>query len=180
MSKKVLIVDTCLACVWMKVPKMEVAGPDNDRWDYVRVNKKIESEIAKGTLLVLPLASIIETGNHITLIKKRDRMPFIDKFGKIIQQSIDGESPWIAFSSQKDLREGNHLSEVVDRWVSMNKKGKHSFGDVSILDVATTYRSAGFDVEILTADVLLKSYEKVDLSQLDIPDPPRRSRGKKH
>ena len=56
MSKKVLIVDTCLACVWMKVPEMEVAGPDNDRWDYDRVNAKIESEIADGTLLVLPLA----------------------------------------------------------------------------------------------------------------------------
>ena len=47
MSKKVLIVDTCLACVWMKVPEMEVAGPDNDRWDYDRVNAKIESEIAE-------------------------------------------------------------------------------------------------------------------------------------
>ena len=46
MSKKVLIVDTCLACVWMKVPEMEVAGPDNDRWDYDRVNAKIESESA--------------------------------------------------------------------------------------------------------------------------------------
>ncbi len=40
MNKKVLIVDTCLACVWMQVPGMETAGPDNDYWDNDRVNKK--------------------------------------------------------------------------------------------------------------------------------------------
>ena len=117
MSKKVLIVDTCLACVWMKVPEMEVAGPDNDRWDYDRVNAKIESEIAEGTLLVLPLASIIETGNHITQIKGRDRMSFVVEFGKKIQQSIDGDSPWAAFSSQNALWEGNHLRDVIGRWM---------------------------------------------------------------
>lgn len=174
MSKKVLIVDTCLACVWMKVPEMEVAGPDNDRWDYDCVNAKIESEIAEGTLLVLPLASIIETGNHITQIKGRDRMSFVVEFGKKIQQSIDGDSPWAAFSSQNALWEGNHLRDVIGRWMSMNETGKHSLGDVSILDVATAYRSAGFHVEILTADALLKSYEGVDLQQIDMPAPPRR------
>lgn len=76
MNKKVLIVDTCLACVWMQVPEMEVAGSSNDCWDYARVNKKIEAEVAAGALLVLPLASIVETGNHITQIKSKDRMPF--------------------------------------------------------------------------------------------------------
>lgn len=178
MSKKVLIVDTCLACVWMRVPEMEVAESDNDCWDYNRVNTKIEYEIAEGTLLVLPLASIIETGNHITHIKRRDRMPYVMDFGEKIQKSIDGDSPWAAFSSQNALWEGNHLRDVVGRWVSMNKTGKHSFGDVSILDVATAYRAAGFQVEILTADSLLKSYETVDLQQLDLPAPPRRRRNK--
>lgn len=174
MNKKVLIVDTCLACVWMKVPEMEVAGSNNDRWDFDRVNTKIESEIAEGTLLVLPLASIIETGNHITQIKGRDRMPFVMEFGDKIKRSIDGDSPWVAFSSQKALWEGYHLRDVVDRWMSMNETGKHSLGDVSILDVATAYMSAGFQVEILTADSLLKSYEGVNLAQLDMPARPRR------
>lgn len=164
MNKKVLIVDTCLACVWMQVPGMEVAGSDNDCWDYARVNKKIEAEVAAGALLVLPLASIVETGNHITQIKS-----------KKIRQSIDGETPWAAYCKQKSLWEEEHLKDVVARWVSMNTTaGKHSLGDVSILDVATAYRAAGFEVEILTADKLLKSYESVDLAHIDMPAPPRR------
>lgn len=87
MNKKVLIVDTCLACVWMQVPGMEVAGSDNDCWDYARVNKKIEAEVAAGALLVLPLASIVETGNHITQIKSKDRLPLcmisLKRYGKV-------------------------------------------------------------------------------------------------
>ena len=71
--------------------------------------------------------------------------------------------------------EEEHLKDVVARWVSMNTTaGKHSLGDVSILDVATAYRAAGFEVEILTADKLLKSYESVDLAHIDMPAPPRR------
>ena len=175
MNKKVLIVDTCLACVWMQVPGMETAGSDNDRWDYARVNKKIESEVAAGTLLVLPLASIIETGNHITQIKNTDRMPFVSVFAEKIRRSIDGDSPWVAYRKQKSLWEGEHLKKVVDRWEDMNKEyGKHSLGDVSILGVATAYRSIGFQVEILTADKLLKAYESVNLPEIEIPVPRRR------
>lgn len=175
MNKKVLIVDTCLACVWMQVPGMEVAGSDNDCWDYARVNKKIEAEVAAGALLVLPLASIVETGNHITQIKSKDRLPFVHDFAEKIRQSIDGETPWAAYCKQKSLWEEEHLKDVVARWVSMNTTaGKHSLGDVSILNVATAYRAAGFEVEILTADKLLKSYESVDLAHIDMPAPPRR------
>lgn len=175
MNKKVLIVDTCLACVWMQVPEMEVAGSDDDRWDYARVNKKIESEVAAGALLVLPLASIIETGNHITQIKNTDRMPFVSVFAEKIRRSIDGDSPWVAYSKHKTLWEDEHLKKVIDRWEAMNKEhGKHSLGDVSILGVATVYRSMGYDVEILTADKLLKAYESVDIDQMEMPKPRRK------
>ncbi len=174
MRKKVLVVDTCLACVWQKVPGMETAGSDENRWDFERVDEKINTEIEKGTLLVLPLASFIETGNHITQIKAQDRKPYVEKFGKMIVESIDGQSPWATYGSQNKLWEGGHLREVVNRWIEMNKIGKHSFGDVSILDVATAYRYADYDVEILTADELLKAYESVDLDVIDVPVQPRR------
>ena len=63
--RKVLIIDTSLLCVWLKVPGMEICGSDDDRWDFERVDQKIQEEIAKSTTLVLPLATIVETGNHI-------------------------------------------------------------------------------------------------------------------
>lgn len=176
MKKKVLIIDTCLACVWLRVPGMEVAGSDNDRWDYERVKEKLDFETQKGTLLVLPIASIIETGNHITQIKVRNRISYIQNLGDIIKRSIDGTTPWIAYSNQNKLWEGTHLKDVVDRWISLNKDhAKHSLGDVSILDVTTAYMEAGFDVEILTADELLKSYEQINLNN-DVPEPRRRSK----
>lgn len=175
MNKKVLIVDTCLACVWLKVPEMITAGPDDDCWDFERVNQKIKEETAQGTLLVLPLGTIIETGNHITQVKQGDRMPFVRDFAEKIKSSINGDAPWAAYSKQKALWEDRHLQELIDRWTTMNETaGRHSLGDVSILDVATAYRAAGFDVEILTADQLLKAYESVDLPMLDLPAPPRR------
>ncbi len=63
--QKVLIIDTSILCVYLKVPFMEECGPNNDKWDYNRVCEKINYEIAQKSLLVLPLAALIETGNHI-------------------------------------------------------------------------------------------------------------------
>lgn len=63
--RKVLIIDTSVLCVWLHVDGMESCGPDNDRWTYERVYKKIIEEQEKGTTFILPVATIIETGNHI-------------------------------------------------------------------------------------------------------------------
>ena len=92
----------------------------------------------------------------------------------MIVNAIQGKSPWLAFRSQSRLWDDAHIQEVVEKWKQINQTGEHAFGDVSILDVATTYRTAGFDVEILTSDLLLKSYESVDLTELNIPAPRRR------
>ena len=61
---KILIVDTSIMCVWLKVPGKEVAGKSNE-YTYDIVARHIEEERLKGTKLVLPIATIIETGNHI-------------------------------------------------------------------------------------------------------------------
>lgn len=44
---------------------MDDCGPDNDKWDYKRVDEKIKDEIKNRSTLVLPMAALIETGNHI-------------------------------------------------------------------------------------------------------------------
>jgi hypothetical protein len=61
--RKVLLIDTSLLCVWLKVPGKETAG--NNNWNFELVEQKIQTEINQGTILVLPLATVIETGNHI-------------------------------------------------------------------------------------------------------------------
>ena len=56
--KKVLVIDTSILCVWLQVPGKDNCGPNDDSWDYERVNQKIEQEIEDRAILVLPLASI--------------------------------------------------------------------------------------------------------------------------
>ncbi len=74
MSKKVLIIDTSILCVWLKVPGMETCGTKDSPITFDDVNSKIAAEEKRGrTTFVLPIASIIETGNHITHIKRGDK-----------------------------------------------------------------------------------------------------------
>jgi len=92
----------------------------------------------------------------------------------MIINTIDGEAPWVTYSNQNKLWEGDNLRKIVKSWIDMNHKGKHSFGDVSILNVATAYLAGSFEVEILTADSVLKAYENVDLSKTHTIEPRRR------
>ena len=97
--RKVLIIDTSLLCVWLKVPGMEICGSDDDRWDFERVDQKIQEEIAKSTTLVLPLATIVETGNHIAQARAK-QYETAEAFAKIMTYVADETSPWAAFSEQ--------------------------------------------------------------------------------
>lgn len=50
--------------------------------------------------IVLPFASVIECGNHITQIKGADPKRYIDEFDDFILKSIDGQEPWDIFTNQ--------------------------------------------------------------------------------
>ncbi len=96
--RKVLIIDTSLLCVWLQVPGMETGGSDDDKWDFKRVDEKIKSEIEKSTVLVLPLAVVIETGNHIE--HATNTYNTAQKLADIMTKAADETSPWAAFSEQ--------------------------------------------------------------------------------
>ena len=102
MMKRVLVIDTSILCVWLDVPGMESCGPDNDKWDKTRVNAKLAEESGNRTTFVLPLASIIETGNHISQAghSRRERGQAL---ADLMRKSADEESPWAAFSDQSVL-----------------------------------------------------------------------------
>lgn len=153
---KYLIIDTSILDVWLEVPDYETCGPNNDRWNYDRVNEKISVEQTAGTYFVLPFATIIETGNHITHIKKGDKRYYASKLAALINDSADNNSPWVAFSSQSDLWSPERLKALADRWLqSVNVL---SLGDASIVDVAEHFSKLG-EVEILSGDQGLKAYQ---------------------
>ena len=157
MKKKVLIFDTSVLCVWLKVSGKETCGPEDNRLTYDDVNAKIEEEKSKGTTFVLPIASIIETGNHIAH-STGDRHVVGHAFANIISATADQISPWAAFTEQSELWKKENLKVLAKRWKESVISGQ-SLGDASIVDVANYYASAEFEVEIFTGDEGLKAYE---------------------
>jgi hypothetical protein len=154
---KVLIIDTSILCVYLKVPFMEECGPAHDKWDYKRVEEKINSEIRQNSLLVLPLATLIETGNHIAHAHG-DRYPLAKKLSDIIVKVANAEEPWAAFTVQKDLWDEESLIKLAEEWPDL-ATSEISIGDATIKDVAEFYVESGVMVEILTGDEGLKAYE---------------------
>jgi len=70
--RKVLIIDTSVLCVYLGIPKMESCGKNSNYWDRDKIRRKLEEEEENQTVFILPLAAVIETGNHITQIKSEN------------------------------------------------------------------------------------------------------------
>lgn len=157
MSRKVVIIDTSVLCCWLKVPGKETAGPDHDRWNYERVEILLAKEKGNGSTFILPLASIIETGNHIAQSSAR-RYECAQSLAKHLHDVADGTTPWAAFTEQSTLWEPQNLKALADTWPPL-AASNISLGDATIKDVAEQYARGGFEVEILTGDKGLKSYE---------------------
>jgi hypothetical protein len=173
--RKVLLIDTSLLCVWLKVPGKETAG--NNKWDFELVNEKILTEIAKGTTLVLPLATVIETGNHIAQAKTTNsdsKRITSENFAKIMIYAADEKSPWAAFGEQIVLWEAEGLKNLAEKFPNQAVE-KTSMGDASIVVLGWYYyHEKGFHVEFLTDDNGLKSQEPPQPN----PRTRRSSRGK--
>lgn len=109
--------------------------------------------------MILPLASIIETGNHIAQVHG-DRHNIINAFVEHIDNAIDGRIPWAAFTEQSHLIGNDALKQTLRTWKETAVSGQ-SLGDALIVEVAKYYASYGYQVEIFTGDEGLKAYEPV-------------------
>ena len=112
--RKVLVIDTSVLCVWLKVPGKETCGPSNALVTYKMVSEKIEEEKKKGTTFILPLATIIETGNHIAH-SSGDRKSLGEDFAQIMIDSADEKSPWAAFTEQSSLWNPENLKKLAEK-----------------------------------------------------------------
>ena len=153
---KILIVDTSIMCVWLKVPGKEVAGKSNE-YTYDIVAQHIEDERQKGTKLVLPIATIIETGNHIAH-SNGNREYSIDTFSSMIVSAAKGETPWIAIDMQHALWNADNLAVLVEEWKKTVVTENQSIGDAAIVQIAQQFAPT-CEVEIFTGDGGLKNYE---------------------
>lgn len=155
MPARILILDTSLLCCYLQVPGKETCGSGTKKWDYERIKKLLDNE--KGATWVLPLATIIETGNHIAQ-SAGDRYGVAKKLANHIADSADGASPWALFSDQAELWSADKMKSLAETWPILANQ-RISIGDATIKDVAEHYAKANYDVKIITADEGLKSYE---------------------
>jgi hypothetical protein len=157
MRRSIAIFDTSLLCCWLNIPGREQAGSERDFWDSERVNLLLEDELQKGSMIVLPLATIIETGNHISQAP-RERFEYATAFSIHIKRAALSTSPWAAFTDQSVLWTPEHMLLLAKDWPAL-AASKMSLGDATIKYVADYYSEAGFDVRILTSDEALRAYE---------------------
>lgn len=157
MNRRVLILDTSVLCCWLQVPGKEEAGPSHDRWNHARIDKLLEQERVKGSTFVLPIATLIETGNHIAQAPNY-RFERAKNLACYLRSAADAQSPWAAFTDQSSLWQSGNLRLLADSWPELARGGM-SIGDATIKDVAAFYAKAGYFVEILTGDAGLKAYE---------------------
>ncbi len=158
LKKKILIWDTSILCVYVKVPGKETCGSNENKWDYNRVKNLLEGEY-KNANYILPIASIIETGNHITNSKKASNLYDSAKnLSKIIKDVANANTPWAAFTQQDSLWSKENLLKLAEEWP--REVHVTTIGDYTIKNVAEYYAQfAGKEIIIFTADMALKSYE---------------------
>lgn len=157
MSKKILVLDTSILCCWLRIPGKDTCGTENDRWDYSRINQLLISEKSRGSIFVLPIASLIETGNHIAQCSG-DRYNLATALTNHLKDAAKASSPWAAFTDQSGLWKTENLNDLANEWPSLAVGGT-SIGDATIKHVAEYYAAARYVVEILTGDAGLKAYE---------------------
>ncbi|HEY9614351.1 type II toxin-antitoxin system VapC family toxin [Allocoleopsis sp.] len=154
---KVLIIDTSILCVYLGVPGKDTCGSDKNKRDKKRADKLLQKEEKESTTFVLPLAVIIETGNHIAQASSK-RYEMAQALAEIMEKVADEKTPWTAFTHQSKLWEAEGLKKLAEEWPKLAVQ-KISIGDATIKAVAEYYGKLGSQVEILTGDGGLKSYE---------------------
>ncbi|MHB1417983.1 MAG: hypothetical protein ACYCX4_00105 [Bacillota bacterium] len=169
MSSKVCIIDTSVLCCWLGIPGKETCGSSGNEWNKGKAETLIQTEISSGSILVLPLATIIETGNHIAQ-STRNRLALGNALAEIINNVANEETPWAAFIEQALLWDSGGLKKIASEWPLLALQ-HISIGDYTIKYVADYYSKMGNHVEIVTGDAQLKSYEPLQPTYI-----PRRKR----
>ncbi|MGD1805154.1 hypothetical protein ACP6PL_06895 [Dapis sp. BLCC M126] len=155
--KKVLIIDTSILCVYLEVPGKETCGSESNKWNKIKVDEILKKEEEAKTTFVLPLATIIETGNHIAQAPTK-RYEIAKELANIMKLTAYNQTPWAAFIEPSVLWNAENLKQLANEFPNFASRG-FALGDATIKQIADYYNKQGNQVEILTGDENLKSYQ---------------------
>lgn len=132
----------------------------NEKHDLIM--KELETLVyTKSEMLILPFATIIETGNHIAQNGDgRQRRAAAERFTKCLTKTVEGEAPWVYYGKQmtpEDIR--LICADFTD--FAMRKEG---FGDLSIIRAYERFREetpAISRIRIWSLDQHLQVYDEI-------------------
>ncbi len=156
MKRKILIFDTSVLLVYLNIPGRNVCnGPLH--LTHEMALETIEEKMQNGYFFVLPVACVIEAGNHIAQCSQGNRHNLAGQLIELIQNTAKGVSPWILFSDNLDIWHPSKLTWI-DDWANYAATGL-SLADRTISSIADDYSLQGCEVEIFTCDEQLKAYQ---------------------
>lgn len=113
----VRFIDTSVMANMLKIP-----GRCNDAES---VQEEFKQVLEAKEVLILPIATIIETGNHIAHIADSNaRRSIAGKFGEYLRKTAEGEAPWQLYGIEID-KEGllylaDHIEENASQKIGMS------------------------------------------------------------
>ena len=118
----ICLIDTSVFCNILRVP--------NRHQNATVISSQLRQYLESETTLLLPVATIIETGNHIAQNGDgRQRRATAQRFVTVVKQAIDGTAPW---TIPQPLFAPEALGEYLDRFPDSAMSGS-GLGDLSII-----------------------------------------------
>lgn len=142
-------IDTSVLVELLDVPNM------NDR--HAQAQEEYNKLVAKGDVFVLPIAVLVETGNHIAHISNGTlRYQVANRFSALVQKAIKSEDNWNTVPSIPMETLETIINQFPDQ--ANNQTG---FGDISIIEQFNDYwqnRQPIGEMRIWAFDVHLQGY----------------------
>ncbi len=116
-------------------------------------------------VLILPIATIIETGNHIAHISNgNSRRTIASKFGEFLRKTAEGEAPWKLYGIELDKEGLIYLADHIEE----NAMQQVGMGDMSIIHAYEQYKSNTLGIGrimIWSTDRHLQGYIEENVSE---------------
>lgn len=128
------------------------------------VKKQWKEYLAAEDVLIMPAATIIETGNHIAHIENGNiRRNIAARFGEFLRKTANGEAPWQFYGVAIDKNELLYLADNVEEFATREV----GIGDMSIVYTYEHYRDempAVGSIMIWSTDAHLQGYYAENVS----------------
>ena len=132
--------------------------------DAEEVKEQWKENLAAKDVLIMPAATIIETGNHIAHIANGNRRREIaGRFGEFLRKTAEGEAPWQLYDVKSSKEELLYLADNIEDFATRGI----GIGDMSIVYAYNHYieeTPAIGTIMIWSTDAHLQGYQSVNVS----------------